>query len=395
MSTDRDRLLLGLAEAIADTDHPVKTSTSAWARARLAGRDLVEADRASSFAVDDWRHCAERGIFRLLVPSELGGDGADLATALLTLEGLGHGCADNGLTFAVASQILSTQVALTRFATDEQRDRWLPTLLDGSAFAALAMTEPTSGSDAFSLAATAEPQSDGSYVLNGQKSYITFGPVCDLCVAFASTKPGAGSWGVSAFLVDTSLEGVTRSPVREKMGMRTTPFGDLEFADVHLPADALLGREGAGASIFGAILDIERSYVFAPQVGAMQRQLEETIAFAKERRQGGRAIAGHQAVAHRIVSMKERHERARLFLYRAAIAEATGREVTMSASLAKIVACDTGIESALDAALLHGARGYVSEFEIERSVRDAVGGLAYSGSTDVLRNVVARLLRLG
>lgn len=390
-----DTELTALAVAIADPDHPVKVETSEWARAHLARRDMVRADAESGFALDDWRRCAERGIFRMLVPPEQGGSGVGLATTLLTLEGLGHGCVDNGLTFAVASQMLSTQVALSRFATTEQRERWLPGLLDGSVLAALAMTEPESGSDAFSMAARAVRLDDGSYRIDGHKAYITFGPVCDLVIVFASTRPEAGSWGVSAFLVDTALPGVRRSAVREKMGMRTTPFGDIELDGVVVPPDALLGREGAGARIFSAILDIERSYVFAPQVGAMQRQLEEAVEFARTRHQGGGPIGRYQAVSHRIVAMKERHERARLFLYRAAIAEASGRDVTMAASLAKIVACDTGIESSLDMATVHGARGYVTEFEVERSLRDAVGGLAYSGSTDVLRNVVARLLGLG
>jgi alkylation response protein AidB-like acyl-CoA dehydrogenase len=399
MTADRERAtrdeLVRLAEAIADADHAVKTETSAWARDHLARRDLVSADAASEFARDDWQRCAERGIFRLLVPVEYGGSGTDLATALLTLEGLGHGCADNGLTFAIASQLLSTQVALVRFATPEQRERWLPGLLDGTLLAALAMTEPESGSDAFAMEARAVELEDGSFRLNGHKSYITFGPVCDLAIVFASTRPEVGSWGVSAFLVDTSLPGVHRTDVRAKMGMRTTPFGDLVLDDVVVPATALLGRPGAGARIFAAILDVERSYVFAPQVGAMQRQVEQAVEFARTRHQGGGPIGRYQAVSHRIVAMKERHERARLFLYRAAIAEVTGRDVTMAASMAKIVACETGIESALDMATIHGARGYVSEFEVERTVRDAVGGLAYSGSTDVLRNVVARILGIG
>lgn len=391
----RDATLLALAEAIADPDHPVKVETAAWAREHLARHDVVAADHASQFARDDWRRCAERGLFRLLIPTELGGGGVDLATTVLTLEGLGQGCADNGLTFAVASQILSSQVALVRFGTPEQQQRWLPGLLDGSSLAALAMTEPESGSDAFAMAARAERLDDGSFRITGHKAFLTFGPVCDLAIVFAATRPEAGSWGISAFLVDTSLPGVHRTEVRSKMGMRTTPFGDIVLDRVVVPADALLGREGAGARIFAAILDIERSYVFAPQVGAMERQLDQAIAFARTREQGGQPIGRYQAVSHRIVAMKERHERARLFLYRAALAEATGSDVTVAASLAKIVACDTGIESSLDSATIHGARGYVTEYEVERMVRDAVGGLAYSGSTDVLRNVVARLLGIG
>ena len=394
MTSADDELLLQLTRALLDPDHPIKVETAEWARTQLAQRDSVADDAASTFAVDDWRRCAERGIFRLLVPTELGGTGADLATALLTLEGLGQGCADNGLTFAAASQMLSTQIALTRFGSPAQQERWLPGLLDGTSLAALAMTEPETGSDAFALSATAERRDD-TYRLNGHKAYITFGPVCDMAIVFASTRPEAGSWGISAFLVDTTTEGVVRSDVRGKMGMRTTPFGDLEFNDVIVPTEARLGREGAGARIFGAILDVERSYVFAPQVGAMERQLDDTISYAKQRHQGGHPIGHYQAVSHRIVAMKERHERARFYLYRAAMAEATGRNVTMYASLAKLVAGELGIESALDASVVQGARGYLTEFEIERNLRDAVGGLTYSGTADIMRNVIARHLGLG
>ena len=392
MTDDTDAQLLALARAMTDLDHPVKREAAEWAAANLAQHDLVDADHNSTFAADDWRRCAARGIHRLAVPTEFGGQGADRATMLLTLEGLGYGCTDNGLTFALASQMMSTQVALVRFATDAQRERWLPELLDGSTFASLAMTEPTSGSDAFALEATAERLDEGTYRLNGHKAYLTFGPICDLSIVFASTKPGAGSWGVSAFLVPTDLPGVEIGPIREKMGMRTTPFGDITFTDVVLPADALLGREGAGASIFGAVLDIERGYVFAPQIGAMERQLDDAIAYARERQQGGHPIGHYQAVSHRIVAMKERHEQTRLLLYRTAMAEVTGSGMTLAASLAKVAASDAGIASSIDAATVHGARGYVTEFEGERQLRDAIGGMVYSGTSDVLRNIVARVL---
>lgn len=394
-ATDHDHALLALARALADPDHPIKSEAAEWARRQLSQRDLVAADHGSVFDLDGWRALAERGVFGLLVPEDMGGAGDDLAAALLTLEGLGLGCADNGLTYAAASQILSTQVVLTRFASAEQRERWLPGLLAGTTFAAFGMTEPETGSDAFSMAARADRLDDGGYRLTAHKSYITFAPIADVAIVFASTRPEAGSWGISAFIVETDRPGVRVGTLREKMGMRTTPFGDLHLDDVVVPPDALIGREGAGASMFTATLDVERSFVFAPQVGAMERQLDEAIAYANHRRQGNRPIGANQAVSHRIVAMKERHERARLFLYRAAMASVTGRDSATMAALAKIVAADVGIESSLDAITIHGARGYVSEFEVERPMRDAIGGLTYSGASDVLRNVVARLLGVG
>ena len=395
MSAHVDAELLALAHAMADPAHPTKTSTSAWAATELARRDRVDADLHSRFALDDWKRIADRGLMRLLVAPEHGGAGVDLATALLTLEGLGHGCRDNGLNYALVSQILSTQVALERFGSDEQRARWLTPLMSGDAFVAFGMTEPESGSDAYSITTTADRLDDGSYRLNGHKAYITFASRFDMALVFATTDRAAGQWGITAFVVPADLPGVERLENRDKMGMRTTPFGDMTFTDVVVPASAVLGRPGSGASIFNAVLEVERSYVFITQVGAMERQIDDTITFANSRVQGGVPISRHQAIAHRIVDMKHRHETARLFVYRAAIAAVTGKQPSLASALTKIVACDAGIASALDAASIHGARGYVSEYEVERGLRDAVGGLVYSGTSDIQRNIVARLLGLG
>lgn len=392
--SSRDQELLELAQAIADPDHPIKTATAQWASTELADRDRIEADHGSAFARDDWRRIADRGVFGLMVPAEIGGSGATLATTLLTLEGLGHGCRDNGLSYAVASQMLSTQIALADHGSAAQIERWLAPMIAGTAFGSFGMTESGSGSDAYAMGTTATSTADG-FVINGEKAYITFASVCDVALVFAVTDPAAGAWGISAFVVPTDLDGVERVGNRDKMGMRTTPFGDLRFTDVHVPQDAVLGRLGAGASIFNSVLQVERAFVFATQVGAMQRQLEDAIAYARERKQGGRAIAGHQAVAHRLADMKRDLETARLFVYRAAIASVSGKDFTMTAALSKLVGSTTGISAALAAADIHGAKGYVSEFEVERDLRDAIGGLVYSGTSDIQRNIIARLLGVG
>ena len=393
-AADVDTELLAIAHAMAGLDHAVKDDTSAWAASHLAQHDRVAADLEARFAPGDWQALADRGVFRVLVPTELGGSYTTLADALLTLEGLGHGCRDNGLVFAAGSQVLSTQEALVRFGTPEQHERWLTPLVDGSIMGSFAMTEPDVGSDAYSIGSTAVADGDG-FVLNGHKAYITFGSRADLVIAFASTDPSAGAWGLSAFLVPTDLDGVELLGNRDKMGMRTTPFGDIRFTDVRLPAGALLGRVGAGASIFNAVIQVERAFVLTTQVGALQRQLEGSIDYARRREQGGQPIARHQAVAHRLADMKQHHETARLHVYRAAIASVTGRDVPMTAAMSKLVGSEAGIEAALSAVSVHGAPGYVSEFEVERDLRDAIGGLVYSGTSDIQRNIIARLLGVG
>lgn len=390
-----DEQLLAIARAMAQSDHPVKHQTALWAAAELGTRDRIEADLHASFAADDWARCAAQGILGLMVPTEFGGQGADLATTLLTLEGLGLGCRDNGLTYAVSSQILSTQETLVKFGTPEQKHRWLRPMVEGSAIGAFAMTEPETGSDAYNVSTRAEQRADGNYFINGHKAYITFGPVCDMVIVFASTNPGAEAWGLSAFLVPTDLEGVDQLANRDKMGMRTTPFGDIVFTEVVVPPDALIGRAGSGASIFNAVVQVERAFVFATQVGAMERHLADAVDYARRRHQGGQPIGRYQAVSHRLVDMKQQHETARLFLYRAALAVASGTEVAMFAALAKLVGAETGMDAAMSAASVHGARGYVSEFEVERSIRDAVGGFVYSGTSDIQRNIIARMMGLG
>jgi alkylation response protein AidB-like acyl-CoA dehydrogenase len=379
-------------EAMLDPGHPIKTATAAWADAELGRRDRVAADRESRFAADDWQRCADRGILGLLVSPELGGQGSDLVTALLTLEGLGQGCRDNGLTFAIASQILSTQVAIDRFGTDDQRQRWLPPLCSGEALGAFAITEPGSGSDAYAMETTATPLHDGGYRLEGHKAHLTLGSRCDVIVTFASTRPEAGRWGLSAFVLPTDLPGVELLGNREKMGMRTTPFGDIAFRGVVVPESMRLGPEGAGASIFTTTLEAERGFVFVTQLGMMQRQLDETIEYARTRRQGGRPIGGHQAVSHRIADMKLRLETARLHMYTTALRVLREEPATMAAALSKLVASEAALDSSLAATLVHGARGYVSEDEVERNLRDSIGGLIYSGTSDIQRNIVARLL---
>ncbi len=394
-SPELDAELLAIAKAIADPDHPVKRDVAEWAATHLAQRDRVEGDRELHFAADDWKRCADRGILGVRVPEALGGGGADLATTLLTLEGLGHGCRDNGLAYAIGSQILSTQETIVRFGTPEQQERWVPPLIRGEAYGAFAMSEPDSGSDAYRVSTRAERQAGGAYLLNGHKAYVTIGPHSDMVIVFASTDPDAGRWGLSAFLVPTDLDGVERLPNRAKMGMRTTPFCDISLTDVVVDQSALIGREGSGASIFNSVIEVERSFVFATQIGAIERQLGDAVRYAGEREQGGRPIGNYQAVAHRLADMKQHHETGRLHLYRAAIAAATGTEVTMSAALSKLVGGETGLAAALAAASVYGAKGYLSEFEVEREVRDAIGGLLYSGTSDIQRNIVARLLGVG
>ena len=391
MTEDRD-LSAPALEALLDANHPLKRETSEWARATLPTEGIVARDRDSVFDLDAWRLCARRGILGASVEEVYGGSARPVFEALLILEGLGHGCRDNGLVFAITSQMWSTQTVIASVGSTTQKQRWLPGLISGELLGAFAISEPDSGSDTYSMRARAERLSDGSYRINGHKSWLTLGSRADVVIVFANVNPDAGAWGVSAFIVDSSTPGVELLGNREKMGMRTTPFGDIVLHDVIVPAESRLGNEGAGVGIFTNTMESDRSFVLAGQVGAMERQIEDAVDYARSRVQFKQPIGQFQAVSHRIANMKVRHETARVLMYKTALMQQSGRRAMLDAAITKLVASESAVESGLDATQIFGAKGYVSEFEVERDLRDFVGGLIYSGTTDVQRTIIAKLL---
>ena len=256
-----------------------------------------------------------------------------------------------------------------------------------------ALTEVESGSDAFNLSMRAEKDGD-DYVLNGVKRYISLGPLADTILVFATVDPAKGRWGVTAFLVEAARAGVERGPMQHKMGLRTVPFGDITFENCVVPASNRLGPEGAGVSISNHSLEIERCCILASQLGAMERQLEGAVEYARERRQFGQPIGKFQAVSHRAADMKLRLETARLLLYKVAWLKTRNQPAMMEAALLKLHLSEAFVASGLDAIRIHGGAGYLSEGGVERDLRDAIGGVIYAGTSDIQRNIVARLLGL-
>jgi alkylation response protein AidB-like acyl-CoA dehydrogenase len=355
--------------------------------------DLVQRDADSDFSPEAWKKCAAFGIQGLPVPEPYGGGGADPLTIIVALEALGYGCRDNGLLFSLGAQMWSCEIPLVRFGTEDQKQRYLPGLCEGSVVGVQCMTEPDSGSDAFSLRTTAARR-NGTYVLNGTKTFITNAPIADVFVVFARTEPEQGFAGISAFLVDRDTPGLTVGRPFHKMGLRTSPMSEVALAGCEVPADSLLGRPGAGMAIFNSSMDWERSYILASAVGSMERQLERSIEYAKERKQFGQAIGRFQAVSHRIVEMKLRLETARLLLYRLGWLKGQGKSTTLESAMVKLHVSESFVRSSQDALQIHGGYGYMTEMELEREVRDAIGSRIYSGTSDIQRNIAARYLGL-
>ena len=369
-----------------------KTSVLEFARRELADR-AVDRDEKGEFWLEGWRKCAEFGIQGSATPASYGGSGNDILTTMLIMEALGYACRDNGLIFALNAQMWSVQHPILTFGSEEQKQKYLPALCRGDRIGAHGMTEPGSGSDAFSLRTRAERRADG-YVLNGSKTLVTNAPVSDLAVVFATVGPAKGQWGVTAFIVEKGTPGFSISRNMHKMGLRTSAMGELVMEDCFVPEGNRLGREGGGAQIFNSSMEWERACILGGHLGTMERQLEECVAYARERRQFQQPIGKFQAVANRIADMKVRLETARNVLYKVAWLKKSGKSAVLDAAIAKLYVSECFVQSSMDAIRIHGGYGYLTEFEVERNLRDAIGGTLYSGTSDIQRTIIARMIGL-
>ena len=309
------------------------------------------------------------------------------------LERLGYGCRDGGLNFSVATHIVSAGVPLQRFGTRELKQRYLPRICDGEAICAHAITEPDSGSDALSMRTAATVDGD-HFVINGSKTFVTNGPVAGLFVVYACTKPELGAMGVTAFLVERGTPGFVIGRPIEKMGLRTSPLCELFFDDCRVPAGNVIGRPGLGFPILDYVMKWEILCSFIITVGEMRHRYERCVEYAKTRTQFKRPIGSFQSVANKIVEMKIGMETARNCLYLAATRFVAGENITIDIAIAKLLASEKNLVSALDAVQIFGGNGYMTEYGLEKELRNAVAGTIYSGTSEVQRDRIARMIGL-
>jgi hypothetical protein len=375
-----------------DEQRALKRNVAEFARDVLS-RDLDRRDREAIFSDDLWRRCAELGIQGLPVPTEYGGLGASAVTTAAALQGLGYGSADNGLIFALNAHMWACETPIVHFGSEEQKRRYLPSMCDGTLIAAHAMTEPGSGSDAYSLATTAT-RTDSGWILNGSKTFASNAPDSGLFIVFATTNRRLGFAGLCAFLIERDTPGLTVGRPFSKMGLRTAHIGEVFLSDCEVPEAALLGRAGAGMVIFNGSMKWERSLIMSAAVGTMERQLQRSVTYARERKQFGESIGSFQAVSHKLAEMKLRLETSHLMLYRVATLLDQGLATDLDAAMTKLHLSESLVQSSLDALQIHGGTGYMTESGLERDVRDALGARIYSGTSDMQRNVIAAQLGL-
>jgi hypothetical protein len=284
------------------------------------------------------------------------------------------------------------EMPILKFGTDKQRKTYLPSLCKGEIVGGHAITEPDVGSDVYSIKTSAVKEGN-HYILNGSKSIVTNGPIADILIVFASTNPNRGFLGgISAFIVEKNSDGLKVGEPLEKMGLKTSPIGELFFDGCKVALENLLGQEGSAIRVFNETMEWERSCLFACHLGTIERILSICIRYAKDRQQFGKPIGNYQSISNKIAEMKVNLELGKLILYKVGWLKSQNKNVGLETSIAKLFISEAFKTTALDAVQIHGAYGYMSEMGMEKEVRDSIASTIYSGTSEIQRNVIARLL---
>jgi len=345
-------------------------------------------DREEAFAGEIYQQMAQNGLFGITVPEAYGGAGLDCLAYSIVMEELSRGYA------SVADQCGLVELfgtMLCKYGTEAQRAQWLGPLIRAELRGAYCITEAGAGSDVSGIKTTATRDGSG-WKLTGSKLWIHNAPVADVAFVLARTDPQAGKRGMSIFIVDCHAAGVTRGPKEHKLGQRSSQVGELNFDNVAVPADGLLGVEGRGFHMMMSVLEKGRVGIGALAVGIIQAALEASIAQAKLRQQFGHAIAEFQAIQFLLADMAKDAEAARLLVRSAAMKMDAGIDAAMASSMAKCFAADAAVAQASNAVQIFGGSGFIRGYEVERLYRDAKITQIYEGTNQIQRVIIARKL---
>jgi alkylation response protein AidB-like acyl-CoA dehydrogenase len=350
-------------------------------------------DASGEFPADTIRRAGELGFMGVEVPEEYGGAGLDSVCYVLMMEEIAYADAAHATIVSVNNTLYGG--GLLQFGSEAQKREFLTPVASGQAIGCYGLTEPQSGSDAANMRTRAVLSADGShYLLNGQKSWITSGPVADYMVGFAVTDPSAKSKGISAFILDCKQPGFIRGKTEPKLGIRASATCEIEFLDYRIPAGNRLGKEGEGFAIAMSILDQGRVGIAAQANGIARAAYEAALAYVRERKAFGAPIGTFQMIQAKIADMKTRLSASRLLMLNAAWvkqnAKQSGARTTTEGSMAKLFASETAMFNAHSALQIHGGLGYSKEMPLERYFRDAKITEIYEGTSEIQRLVIAR-----
>ena len=348
-----------------------------------------ENDRNEHFDVELVQKIAQQGYLGAIVPQEYGGAGLDYLSYGLIVEEVGRGCSSMRTVVSVNTSLVCS--AILRWGTEEQKQHYLPKLCTGEWLGCFGLTEPDTGSDAANLKTRAK-RSNGGWVLNGAKMWISLGNHARVALVFAQTDPEQKHRGLACFLVDTDQDGFQPQTIHHKLGLRGSDTAEISLSDVHVPEDAMLGEVGDGFKVAMSSLDSGRYSVAAGCVGVCQASLDASVKYAQEREQFGRPIASFQLVQEMLADMALDTDAARMLVWRVGYLKDAGKPNTTETSVAKLYATEAAIKCANTAIQVHGGSGYVDDYPVERYFRDVRVTSLYEGTSQIQKLIIGRAL---
>jgi alkylation response protein AidB-like acyl-CoA dehydrogenase len=373
-----------------DYQNELREAVRKWRE--LLSKNHIELDKKSIFSKEKWKYVSEMGLLGIPISEEYGGLGMDLLTTMYVLEELGYVSEDTGLNFVVSTHIVSTGIAINRFGNEQQKSAYLNDICAGNKIGSHAITEPNNGSDAFSMRTYAEKIGD-KYKINGSKTFISNAPIADVMILYAVTDKSQGKVnGVTAFIIDCKTKGITIGKPIEKMGLKSAPMAEVYFDNCYVSENNVLGKPGLGFSIFDYVMKWEILCSFIINVGEMQRRFEKCVEYSKTRKQYNTSICKFQAIAHKLVEMKISIETSRDWLFKAAQKFQNKQNASIDIAIAKLIASESNVATAMNAIQIFGGYGYMTEYGIEKDLRQAIAGTIYSGTSEITRNKIANLI---
>jgi len=354
---------------------------------------VEEWEAAREFPRELYSRCAELGFLGLKFPEELGGQGGTHLHDAIWVEELARSGGSGGVAAGLNAHTSIAMPPIFNFGTEEQKLRWLVPGIAGEKIGALGITEPGAGSDVASLATTARRQGD-AYVVNGAKTFITNGVRADFLVCACKTSEAGGHGGISFLVLEREMPGYEVSRKLEKMGWHSSDTGEISFSDVEVPAENLLGEENGGFKLIMANFAWERLLMAIGAVGAMQKLIETSVAYASDREAFGRPIGKFQAIRHHVAEMATRAEASRAITYNALRLFHEGYDCIQEVSMAKLLTQRDLLDIADQSLQIHGGYGYIREYGIERAVRDARLGPIGGGTDEIMKEIIGKTMGL-
>ncbi|CAG9620100.1 acyl-CoA dehydrogenase [Sutcliffiella rhizosphaerae] len=349
----------------------------------------AERDEEERFDMEIFKKMADLGLTGIPFPEEYGGIGSDYLAYCIAVEELSRVCASTGVTLSAHTSLASWPIY--KYGTEEQKQKYLVPLAQGTSIGGYGLTEPGSGSDAGGMRTTAKLDGD-HYILNGSKIFITNGGIADIYVVFAVTDPTSKHKGTSAFIIEADFPGFSVGKKEQKLGIRSSPTTEIMFEDCRVPKENMLGNEGEGFKVAMTTLDGGRNGIAAQAVGIAQGALDAATAYAKERVQFGKPIAAQQGVSFKLADMATTIEASRLLTYQAAWRESEGLSYGLESAMSKLFAGDTAMKVTTEAVQVFGGYGYTKDYPVERYMRDAKITQIYEGTQEIQRLVISRML---